>query len=123
MKKLGIILILMLVPPCQIMAATDNLAMPGLGNLLPNPARDDIMKIKVKFFASYKEAVGRDELDLDMEDESDVSQLLEAVKAIHPAIGELIEPLIVSVNKEYADFDKVLKEGDEVALLPPVSGG
>ena len=88
-----------------------------------NLTGDDFMKIKIKFFASYKEAVGRDELDLDMEDESDVSQLLEAVKAIHPAIGELIEPLIVSVNKEYATFDKVLKDGDEVALLPPVSGG
>lgn len=88
-----------------------------------NPTGDDIMKIKVKFFASYKEAVGTDELDMDMEDESNVSQLLEAVKAIHPAIGELIEPLIVSVNKEYATFDKVLKDGDEVALLPPVSGG
>ena len=40
MKKLGIILILMLVPPCQIVAATDYLAMPGLGNVLSNPARD-----------------------------------------------------------------------------------
>ena len=81
------------------------------------------MKIKVKFFASYKEAVGTDEMDLDVENGTDVSQLLEAVKTKHPAIGELIEPLIVSVNKEYAEFDKVLKEGDEVALLPPVSGG
>lgn len=81
------------------------------------------MKIKVKFFASYKEAVGRDELDMEIEDETNVSQLLVAVKAKHPAIGDLMEPLIVSVNKEYADFDKVLKEGDEVALLPPVSGG
>ncbi|MHA2136189.1 MAG: molybdopterin converting factor subunit 1 [Candidatus Thorarchaeota archaeon] len=81
------------------------------------------MKIKVKFFASYKEAVGRDEMDLEMKDESNVSQLLEAVKELHPTIGELIEPLIVSVNKEYAEFDKVLKDGDEVALLPPVSGG
>ena len=44
-----------------------------------NPTGDDIMKIKVKFFASYKEAVGTDELDLDMEDVSYVSQLLEAV--------------------------------------------
>ena len=81
------------------------------------------MRIKVKFFASYKEAVGTDELDLEMKNGSDVTHLLEAVKALHPAIGELIEPLIVSVNKEYATFDKVLKDGDEVALLPPVSGG
>lgn len=88
-----------------------------------SPTGDEKMKIKVKFFASYREAVGMDELDLEMEGGSNVSQLLEAVKALHPAIGELIEPLIVSVNKEYADFNKVLKDGDEVALLPPVSGG
>ena len=88
-----------------------------------SPTGDDVMKIKVKFFASYKEAVGTDEMDLEMEDGSEVSQLLEAVKTIHPTIGEMMEPLIVSVNKEYATFDKVLKDGDEVALLPPVSGG
>jgi molybdopterin converting factor subunit 1 len=81
------------------------------------------MKIKVKFFASYKEAVGTDEMDLDVKKGTNVSQLLEVVKTKHPSIGELIEPLIVSVNKEYAEFDKVLQEGDEVALLPPVSGG
>ena len=81
------------------------------------------MKIKVKFFAAYKEAVGRDGVDMDMKQGSDVSQLLEAVKSMHPAIGDLIEPLIVSVNKEYATFDTILKDGDEVALLPPVSGG
>lgn len=81
------------------------------------------MKIKVKFFASYREAVGTDEMDLELENGSTVSRLLDAVKARHPAIGELIEPLIVSVNKEYAEFEKVLDDGDEVALLPPVSGG
>jgi molybdopterin converting factor subunit 1 len=81
------------------------------------------MIIKVKFFASYREAVGTEEIDIDLDSDADVSQLLESVKAKHPAIGKLIEPLIVSVNKEYAEFDKVLHEGDEVALLPPVSGG
>ncbi|UCF08429.1 MAG: molybdopterin converting factor subunit 1 [Thermoplasmata archaeon] len=81
------------------------------------------MRIKVKFFAAYREAVGIAEADVDITESSDVSSLLEVVKKDYPAIGALIEPLIVSVNKEYASFDTVLKEGDEVALLPPVAGG
>jgi molybdopterin synthase catalytic subunit len=77
----------------------------------------------VKFFASYKEALGRDELDLELKDNSTVSDLIENLRNDHPKLGNLLETLVVSVNLEYAQYDTVLKEGDEVALLPPVSGG
>lgn len=81
------------------------------------------MKLRVKFFASYKEALGREELDLELEDNSTVSDLIENLRKDHPKLGNLLETLVVSVNLEYAQYDLVLKEGDEVALLPPVSGG
>lgn len=81
------------------------------------------MRIKVKFFASYREAVGEDEVELDMADESDVSGLLEEVKEKYPALGDMLEPLVISVNRVYASPDTVLRHDDEVALLPPVSGG
>jgi molybdopterin converting factor subunit 1 len=81
------------------------------------------MKVKVKFFASYKEALGKDEIDLELDDDSNVSKLLDILRKDHPKLGNLMETLVVSVNLEYADYEKKLKEGDEVALLPPVSGG
>jgi molybdopterin converting factor subunit 1 len=81
------------------------------------------LKIKVKFFASYREAIGKEEIEVDIEKNTDVNGLLEVIKKKHSEIGTLSETLIISVNKEYATFDTILKNGDEVALLPPVSGG
>ena len=81
------------------------------------------MKVKVKFFASYKEALGLDELDLELEEDSNVNSLLGTLRKDYPKLGNLLETLVVSVNLEYAGFETKLKEGDEVALLPPVSGG
>jgi MoaD family protein len=81
------------------------------------------MKIIVKLFASYKEALGKEEIALELEDNSDISKLLDILRNDYPKLGNLMETLVVSVNLEYADYDRKLKEGDEVALLPPVSGG
>jgi molybdopterin converting factor subunit 1 len=81
------------------------------------------VKIKVKFFASYKEALGTDELDLDLDEHFTVSDLIENLRQNHPKLGNLLETLVVSVNLEYASYETKLKNGDEVALLPPVSGG
>ncbi len=77
----------------------------------------------MKFFASYKEAIGRAELDMDVEENMNISGLLEILKLKHPTLGTLTENLIVSINREYASYDAVLRNGDEVALLTPVSGG
>lgn len=79
--------------------------------------------MKVKFFASYKEALGLDELPLELEEGTDVSSLLEILRRDHPKLGNLLETLVVSVNLEYAGYETKLKDGDEIALLPPVSGG
>lgn len=81
------------------------------------------MKIKVKFFASYREAVGKSEVEVDIKEKTDISTLLEVLKSEHPELGKLIEPVIISINREYASYDTTLKDGDEVAILPPVSGG
>lgn len=77
----------------------------------------------MKFFASYREAIGRAALDVEVEKDTNISGLLEQLKQDHPGLGALTENLIVSVNREYASYDTILKDGDEVALLPPVSGG
>jgi molybdopterin converting factor subunit 1 len=81
------------------------------------------MKITVKFFASYRDIAGRSEETQVMSEGATVSVLLLLLKEEYPKLGSLNDNIIVSVNKKYAREDVVLKEGDEVALLPPVSGG
>jgi len=81
------------------------------------------LKIKVRFFASYREIAGRPEEVFELRDGATLSALISKVRSVYPRLTELTDDLIVSVNKRYAKEDLVLKEGDEVALLPPVSGG
>ena len=72
--------------------------------------------IKVKLFAGLRELAGWGEKELDN---------VTRVDEIWPAIGLGPEPagLLYAVNKEYATRDRELREGDEVAVIPPVSGG
>jgi molybdopterin converting factor subunit 1 len=81
------------------------------------------MKVKVKFFASYREVLGKDDVDVNLDEGANVTALIDLIKKKYPELGSLTETLIVSVNREYTEYDAVLKDGDEVALLPPVSGG
>ena len=81
------------------------------------------MKIRVKLFASVKEIVGKSEMILDVPDGTRASALPDRLATAYPAMRALALVLKIAVNHEYADGERVLVEGDEVALLPPVSGG
>ena len=74
------------------------------------------MRVHVKLFAGLRERAGWSERELDGVDRlGDVWRALE--------LGDEPEGLLYAVNKEYADRDDPLADGDEVALIPPVSGG
>jgi molybdopterin synthase catalytic subunit/molybdopterin converting factor small subunit len=74
------------------------------------------MRVTVKLFAGLRERAGWNEREfLDLERLADVWGALD--------LGEEPRGLLYAVNKEYADGDQVLADGDEVALIPPVSGG
>jgi molybdopterin synthase catalytic subunit/molybdopterin converting factor small subunit len=74
------------------------------------------MRVHVKLFAGLRERAGWSERELDGVDR---------VGGVWPALGLGNEPegLLYAVNKEYADREHPLADGDEVALIPPVSGG
>ncbi len=80
--------------------------------------------ITVKLFALMKDRVGRDELKIAAED-STVADLLEQVAREYPALSDILSSggILVSVNHEFATQDATIKDGDEVALMPPFSGG
>ena len=80
--------------------------------------------ITVKLFALLKDKAGRDELRIDA-GPGTVSELLEAVSRAYPSLAGMISDggILISVNREFARRDAMVKDGDEVALMPPFSGG
>jgi molybdopterin converting factor subunit 1 len=81
------------------------------------------MRVRVLFFGMMKELIGRGEDAIDLPDQSTVSDLLMHYEKDFPLLKKMLASLAMSVNEEYAGPDVRLKDGDEVALLPPVSGG
>ncbi|MBI4382846.1 MAG: MoaD/ThiS family protein [Nitrospinae bacterium] len=81
--------------------------------------------IKVKYFASLKTMAGKEEDRFDLGRETTVLKLSEAIGKTSPAIGEMVreKKVMVSVNQDVVLPDAVIHDGDEVALLPPFSGG
>jgi len=81
------------------------------------------MKVKVLFFASCRDLVGAAEREIDLPDGATVGNLMTEIASEHPRFGEMAPSLMVSVNQDYRERSDVLQDGDEVALIPPVSGG
>jgi MoaE-MoaD fusion protein len=81
------------------------------------------MKIGVLFFGVLKDLAGRSGECIDLPEGAQVRELLSYYARREPRLEAMLPSLAISVNREYAETDRALREGDEVALLPPVSGG
>ncbi len=79
--------------------------------------------VRVRFFAVLVEAAGRELLELTLPAGATVRAALEAVGEQVPAVRRYGSSLLAAVNFDYVTGDHVLREGDELALIPPVSGG
>ena len=80
------------------------------------------MRIRIRFFASVRQITGVDSEELEVEEGLAVGALIVDLKRKHEALEEKMN-MLVAINGEYADPNTVLREGDVVALFPPVSGG
>jgi MoaE-MoaD fusion protein len=76
------------------------------------------MEVTVRLFAMLRERAGQPELTLDLPDGARVGDALAQLQGLAEGV-----PLVMAVNREYADEERVLDPGDELALIPPVSGG
>ncbi|MEE2777721.1 MAG: molybdenum cofactor biosynthesis protein MoaE [Acidobacteriota bacterium] len=81
------------------------------------------MRIRLLAFASACDVLGTAESGLEVAAGSTVAQMKATIEGNHPRMGALWDGMAVAVNGELAYDDLALAEGDEVALLPPVSGG
>ena len=79
------------------------------------------MKLKLKTFGVARDILGGREIDWELKGES-VKDLKNQLFMQHPELVKL-NSLLIAVNHAYADEAVVLKETDEIALIPPVSGG
>jgi molybdopterin synthase catalytic subunit len=76
------------------------------------------VKVNVRLFAGLRERAGTDRLELDLPEGARVADALAQVQHLAPGVS-----LVLAVNRDYASGDVVLSAGDELAVVPPVSGG
>jgi MoaE-MoaD fusion protein len=82
------------------------------------------MTVTVRLFAILRERAGRDSVEIELPEGATVGDAFERLAAA-PGLGELVErmPLRMAVNREYASNATAIAAGDELALIPPISGG
>ncbi len=81
------------------------------------------MKIAIKLFAGLRDRAGAGDLSVELPEGATVRDAIDAAQ--HNAPKEWTAPtsLMAAVNNEYVEFTGILSDGDELALIPPVSGG
>ena len=83
----------------------------------------DQITIRVLFFGAARDAVGEPEVDFVLDDAATVSTTFAKLLETYPQLGRFGRSLLIAVNQEYATGDRLVRNGDELAIFPPVSGG
>ena len=81
------------------------------------------MKVQIRFFAALRERAGESQVSMDVTEGSTVDDLWEFLGTRYPRLAGLEVKLLYAINEEYVPGTHVLREDDEVAFIPPVSGG
>lgn len=82
------------------------------------------MRVQVLFFGIVKDIAGRSDDSLELAGESTVERLFEHYAALYPKLREMRKSLVLARNQQFCSgWHELLEDGDEVAFLPPVSGG
>ena len=77
------------------------------------------MSITVKFFASLRETIGKADANLNADNINTAADVWNTATDNHAPVSNML----VAINMEYANLDEAVKDGDEVAFFPPVTGG
>ena len=81
------------------------------------------MRVTIRLFARLRDVAGAGELTRDVPSGSTIRTVWKGLVADHPALAPYEASLSSAVNADYARMDTQVSDGDEVAFLPPVSGG
>jgi sulfur-carrier protein len=83
----------------------------------------ETIQVTVKLFAAYQEAYGLPELNLSLPAGTTVEQICDRIYCDHPQLAALRPVTRFGINLQFVTADTCLQTGDEVVLIPPVSGG
>jgi len=81
------------------------------------------VQVKVRLFASLREAAARSESRLELREGATAEDAWQALVRELPSLATRRPSLAVAVNRSYAGFETVLRDADEIVFIPPVSGG
>ena len=81
------------------------------------------MRVTVRLFAGLRDIAGSSELRIDLPENATAGSLWDSLATEHSALAKYRNVISTAVNEDYAKLDCTLSDGDEVAFLPPVSGG
>jgi sulfur-carrier protein len=82
-----------------------------------------IIRITVLYFANVKDITGVKKETMNLTPDTSIKKLLTNISSKYPAIKSILDVVKISVNYKIMEMNTILNDGDEVALLPPVSGG
>jgi molybdopterin converting factor subunit 1 len=87
------------------------------------PSASQSIRVKVLFFGRLKEIAGLTQDSIDLTSETDIESLFAQYASRYAELKQYRSSVVASCNQEFAPWNTVLHAGDEVAFLPPVSGG
>ena len=82
-----------------------------------------VMKVRLLFFAVLRDIAGSDERELAVAEGTTAREVWETLRTSYAKLAEYAQPPMVAINESYASADAVLRDGDELAFIPPVAGG
>ncbi len=81
------------------------------------------MRLRIRYFGSASDDAGTSEETIEIPDGTGIKSVHDKLSEMHPAIGKRWNNLLIAVNQSYVSGDTAVKNGDEIAIFPAVSGG
>lgn len=81
------------------------------------------MKVRLLFFAVLRDIAGTDARELSLADGTRAQDVWQSLRATYAKLADYTQPPMIAINETYASPDAVLRDGDELAFIPPVAGG
>ena len=81
------------------------------------------MKVRLLFFAVLRDIAGNDERELSLEEGTTAHDVWESLRKSYVKLADYTQPPMIAINETYAAPEAVLRDGDELAFIPPVAGG
>lgn len=81
------------------------------------------MKVRLLFFAVLRDIAGTDAQELTLSEGTRAQDVWQTLRQTYAKLADYTQPPMIAINESYAAPDAILREGDELAFIPPVAGG